>query len=89
MNDVAKSAVLGLMGAVAPFIWQQSAALDATQSSSNDASQLETIIVTAEKRERTHQEVPMSVTALSGSVLGQARAQGFRRITRPWCRACP
>src|ERR1700722_14656646 len=76
MNDVARSAVLGLMGAVTPFIWQQSAALDATEPSDNSAG-LETIIVTAQKREERLQDVPMSVTALSGSVLDNLQARDF------------
>src|ERR1700679_3729099 len=77
MNDVAKSAVLGLMGAVTPFIWQQSAALDATQPSDNDAGQLQTIVVTAEKREETLMNVPMSVTALGGGALDKLQDRDF------------
>jgi iron complex outermembrane recepter protein len=77
MNDVARSAVLGLMGAVTPFIWQQSAALDATQPSDNDAGQLQTIVVTAEKREETLMNVPMSVTALGGGALDKLQDRDF------------
>jgi iron complex outermembrane receptor protein len=77
MNGVAKSALLGLMGAAAPFMWQQSAALDANDSSSSGENSLETIIVTAEKRAEPLQEVPMSVTALSGSVLDKLQARDF------------
>lgn len=77
MNGAAKSAVLGLMGACAPFIWQQCAALDAASPSGSDASALETIIVTAEKRDERLQDVPMSVTALGGATLDNLQARDF------------
>jgi iron complex outermembrane receptor protein len=77
MNEVAKSAVLSLMGAVTPFIWQQSAALDAAQPAGNDAGQLETIVVTAEKREEPLMNVPMSVTALGGGSLDKLQDRNF------------
>jgi iron complex outermembrane recepter protein len=77
MNGIAKSAVLGLMGAAAPFVWQQSPALDASNSSVSDETALETIVVTAEKRVERLQDVPMSVTALSGSELDRLQARDF------------
>ncbi len=77
MNGIAKSAVLGLMGAVAPFIWRQSPALDASNSSASDENTLETIVVTAEKRVERLQDVPMSVTALSGNELDRLQAWDF------------
>jgi len=77
MNGIAKSAVLGLIGVITPFIWQPSAALDATSASANDDTTLETIIVTAEKREERLQDVPMSVTALNGSELDRLQDRSF------------
>lgn len=77
MNGIAKSAVLGLMGAAAPFVWQQSPALDAGNSSASDENTLETIVVTAEKRVERLQDVPMSVTALSGAELDRLQARDF------------
>jgi iron complex outermembrane recepter protein len=81
MNGIAKSVVLGLIGVITPFIWQPSAALDATSASAsasaNDDTTLETIIVTAEKREERLQDVPMSVTALGGGELDLMQARDF------------
>jgi iron complex outermembrane receptor protein len=77
MNGTAKSALIGLIGALAPFIGQQCLGLDATPRSDSDADALETIVVTAEKREERLQEVPMSVTALSGGLLDKLQARDF------------
>jgi hypothetical protein len=63
MNGVAKSAVLGAMGVFACFTWRQSTALDAAGPSGSDAGPLETIIVSAEKRdERLQQPRTVGVT---------------------------
>ena len=77
MNGAAKSAVLGLLGVVTPFIWQQSAALDAAGPAGGGANSLDEIVVTAEKREEKLKDVPMSVTALGGSKLDNLQAVDF------------
>jgi iron complex outermembrane receptor protein len=77
MNGTAKSALIVLISALTPFIWRQSLSLDATPRSDSDADSLETIVVTAEKREERLQEVPMSVTALSGGLLDKLQARDF------------
>ena len=77
MNSVAKSALLGVVGVFACFIWRQSAALDAAAPSGSDAGPLATIIVTAEKRDERLQDVPMSVTALGGATLDDLQARDF------------
>ena len=55
---------------------QQGAAADATASSA-DSTVLETIVVTAEKREEPLKDVPMSVTALGGDRLDDLQARDF------------
>jgi iron complex outermembrane receptor protein len=77
MNGAAKSTVLGLLGVVTPFIWQQSAALDAAGPAGGGANSLDEIVVTAEKREEKLKDVPMSVTALGGSKLDNLQAVDF------------
>jgi iron complex outermembrane receptor protein len=77
MNGVARSAVLGAVGVFACFTWRQSAGLDAAGPSGSDAGPLETIIVTAEKRDERLQDVPMSVTALGGAMLDNLQARDF------------
>ncbi len=49
----------------------------ATQATASDALELETVIVTAEKREESLQNVPMGVTALGGSRLDEIQARNF------------
>jgi outer membrane receptor protein involved in Fe transport len=66
--------VLGIAGTC---LSQVSAAQVATQSTGSDALELETVIVTAEKREETLQDVPMGVTALGGSRLNDRQARDF------------
>ncbi len=77
MNRIKKSALIGFIVAGTPFTWQQSAALDSTPRSDSDADTLETIVVTAEKREERLQDVPMSVTALSGGLLDKLQDRDF------------
>ncbi|MEA3139916.1 MAG: hypothetical protein QOK23_2085, partial [Gammaproteobacteria bacterium] len=60
MNTTLKVAVLAALGAAGPLLSQQSLAADAAPAS-NDA--LETIVVTAEKKEEKLKDVPMSITA--------------------------
>jgi outer membrane receptor protein involved in Fe transport len=77
MIRINKSALIGFIVAGTPFIWQQSAALDSTPRSDSDAYTLETIVVTAEKREERLQDVPMSVTALSEADLDRLQDRSF------------
>jgi outer membrane receptor protein involved in Fe transport len=74
MNSIFKLAMLVSMGAIAPFLSQQSRAADAAQPS-DDA--LTTIVVTAEKREEQLKDVPMSITALGGGSLDKLQDRSF------------
>ncbi len=48
----------------------------------DDAGGLETIVVTAQKREQNLQNVPVSVTALSAAAIANARISDFSDLTR-------
>jgi iron complex outermembrane receptor protein len=74
MNSISKLAMLAALGAIAPFLSQQSRAVDAAQPS-DDA--LTTIVVTAEKREEQLKDVPMSITALGGGTLDKLQDRSF------------
>lgn len=71
---VTASAVLGVAGAA---LCQVSPAQVAAQSSSSDTGSLETVVVTAQKREESLQDVPMGVTALGGARLDDLQARDF------------
>src|ERR1700733_1596659 len=75
MNTALKFAVLAALGAAGPLLSQESAALDATPAADSDA--LATIVVTAEKREESLKDVPMSVTALGGNSLDNLQYRSF------------
>jgi iron complex outermembrane receptor protein len=75
MNAKARLAVLTILGVAGPSIWQESAALEAATPGSD--SVLETIVVTAEKREEPLKDVPMSVTALGGGALDKLQYRDF------------
>jgi iron complex outermembrane receptor protein len=75
MNTTLKFAVLAALGAAGPLLSQQSAALDAAPAADSDA--LATIVVTAEKREESLKDVPMSVTALGGNSLDNLQYRSF------------
>ena len=77
MNDSTRIAMIGLIAVAALVPWRQSAAQTANKSSGSDADALETIAVTAEKREERLQDVPMSVTALSGKFLDKLQGRSF------------
>jgi outer membrane receptor protein involved in Fe transport len=81
MSKVIRSAVLGLIQAGAFFPWSgvvaQTTAQTTAQSSGSDAGNLETIVVTAEKREESLINVPMSVTALGGNQLDALQDRSF------------
>ena len=70
---MALAAVLGVTGA---SVSQQVLAQSASQADAN-AGVLETIVVTAEKREQSLKDVPMSVTALGGSELEELNLRDF------------
>ncbi len=77
MNPIVKAnlcAVLGIAGICLPHV---SGAQVATEATRSDALELETVIVTAEKREEPLQNVPMGVTALGGSRLDELQAREF------------
>ena len=75
MNTTLKLAVLAALGLAGPFLSQESAALDATPAADSDA--LATIVVTAEKREESLKDVPMSITALGGGSLDKLQYRDF------------
>ena len=50
---------------------------DAAASGSSDTGALETIVVTAEKREESLKESPWAITALSGNALDDLQARDF------------
>ena len=77
MTTRARLTALTLLGGAGSLCWQTSSALDASTPSSGDSTTLETVIVTAEKRPEALQDVPMSVTALSGGELDRLQARSF------------
>jgi iron complex outermembrane recepter protein len=77
MNSKVRATVSAVLGMGAAGLSQVSAAEVASQASGSEASLLQTIIVTAEKREESLKDVPMSVTAVSGSTLDDLQARAF------------
>jgi outer membrane receptor protein involved in Fe transport len=77
MTTGSKVASLVLASAIAQILSQNAAAADAPAAQGNDLSELTTIVVTAEKREESLQNVPMSVTAVTGNVLDQLTLHSF------------
>jgi outer membrane receptor protein involved in Fe transport len=76
MNSKLKLAILAALGSIGPFLAQEGRAADAAAPADTDA--LATIVVTAEKREESIKDVPMSVTALSGDTLDALQARSFQ-----------
>jgi iron complex outermembrane recepter protein len=76
MNTTLKLAIVGALGLAGPLLSQRSTALDAV-AQPTDSYQLQTIVVTAEKREEPLKNVPMSVTALSGGSLDDLQLKDF------------
>jgi iron complex outermembrane receptor protein len=74
MKSIFKFAVLAALGAIVPFLLQESRAADVAQPS-EDA--LTTIVVTAEKKEEKLKDVPMSITALGGGALDNLQYRSF------------
>jgi iron complex outermembrane recepter protein len=77
MTTRTRLTVLTLLGGAGSLCWQASSALDATTPSNSDGTTLETVIVTAQKRAEPLQDVPMSVTALSGGELDRLQDRSF------------
>jgi iron complex outermembrane receptor protein len=75
VNNRTQFVPIALTAIAALLNWSDSSAQTATSSSTGD--QLATIVVTAEKREEALANVPMSVTALSGSTLDALQAREF------------
>jgi iron complex outermembrane recepter protein len=75
MNSTLRLAMLAALGAAGPFLSQVSAALDAAPPADSDA--LQSITVTAEKREEALKDVPMSITALGGGELDRLQDRSF------------
>jgi iron complex outermembrane receptor protein len=75
MNTTLKLAILTALGVAGPWLAQPSAALAADPSTDNDT--LQTIVVTAEKREEKIKDVPMSITALGGNALDNLQYRSF------------
>ncbi len=69
--------MLAALGVLNPFLLQNAVALDAARPADGTANTLETIIVTAEKRAEPLNEVPLSVSAISGSTLDNLQARDF------------
>jgi iron complex outermembrane receptor protein len=77
MNNRLKLTICALLGGAGSLCSQLASAVEATASSDNDNASLETVIVTAQKRSEALINVPMSVTALSGSELNNLQARDF------------
>jgi len=77
VNKIGKSVLLGLLSSGALFPLEAVLAQTATSSATNGDDSLETVIVTAQKREERLQDVPMSVTALSGNTLDKQQDHDF------------
>ena len=77
MSSTIKLAPLALFGAIGPFVWLKSVALEAANPADSDANSLATIVVTSEKREEALKDVPMSITALGGGSLDKLQDRDF------------
>ncbi len=77
MNPTRGQKVLAALGLFGPLLWQDAAALDAATPADDNDNGLQTIVVTAEKRAEKLQDVPMSVSAVSGSTLDDLQARDF------------
>ncbi len=81
MSRIITSTVLGVIQAAVFLPWNQVIAQTTAQATApaagGDAANLETIVVTAEKREESLINVPMSVTALGGNQLDALQDRSF------------
>jgi iron complex outermembrane recepter protein len=76
MNPTIRATVSAILGVAGAGVSQLSLAQSAP-ATSNDSYALETVVVTAEKREESLKDVPMSITALSGTALQNLQAHDF------------
>jgi outer membrane receptor protein involved in Fe transport len=79
MRDVWFTAIIA---AIACSARAADTALDQRANSADQASGLQEIVVTAEKRGERLQDVPISITALTGSELDQSSVQGVSEALR-------
>ena len=79
MNSLIRTTAVAMVGVVGPFIWEASVAQSASPSVSatRNTSVLEEVVITAQRREESLKDVPMSVTALTGSELDDRQAREF------------
>ena len=77
MNSKVRATVSAVLGMASAGLSQVSAADVASEANSRDTVALETIVVTAEKREESLKDVPMGITALSGGALDDLQARSF------------
>ncbi len=77
MNMRLKLTVCALLGGAGALCSQLAVAVDAAPAPDNGTNALDTIVVTAQKRSESLIDVPMSVTALSGSDLDNLQARDF------------
>lgn len=73
----------GLLASVSAFMFgagTNGAALAQDEVGANDASERDTIIVTAQKREQSLQEVPISVVAITGEVIAERGINNFEDL---------
>jgi iron complex outermembrane recepter protein len=77
MKPTVRATVSAVLGIAGTCLFRVSDAQVAPQSTGSDAVVLETVTVTAQKREESLQNVPMAVTALAGSTLENLQARDF------------
>jgi iron complex outermembrane recepter protein len=77
MNLTVRATVSAVLGIAGSGLSQVSAAQTAPQPTGSDAVGLETVVVTAQKREESLQDVPMGISALAGSTLDNLQARDF------------
>lgn len=77
MSTTVRAAASAVLGMAATCFFQVSNAQVATEATGTNALELETVIVTAQKREESLQNVPMGVTALGGGKLDELQARDF------------
>lgn len=77
VKSMIRPTILTLLGVPSALVWQVSPAADVSAAGGGDFAALETIVVTAQKREEPLKDVAMSVTALSGAMLDNLQARDF------------
>jgi iron complex outermembrane recepter protein len=77
MRNQVRAAVVSSLAIVAIGTFHTGRAQTAPPAAAGDAVTLETVLVTAQKREESLQDVPMGVSALGGSMLDDLQARDF------------